>query len=92
MKKSKKKMLLSHSVIESWGDDVDSIELVKHTQLKTGFSMYSFDLNGEPVITCDSFVFLRELMDRCDFHLILELLSYILVLRDYTYLNNESEE
>lgn len=92
MKKSKKKMLLSHSVIESWGDDVDSIELVKHTQLKTGFSMYSFDLNGEPVITCDSFVFLRELMNLCDFSFILDILSYILVLRDRNFLNFESEE
>lgn len=90
----KRKLLVKSTELSSWcpGDCADIVSLTKHTQMKTGISMYSLDLNGEPVITCDSFVFLCELMNCCDFYLLLDILSYILVLRDRNLSNSESEE
>lgn len=90
----KRKLLVKSSELSSWCPDgcVDIVSLMKHTQLKTGISMYSLDVNGVPVITCNSFVFLRELMNCCDFYVLLHILCYILSLRELNLANLESEE
>lgn len=89
----KRKLLVKSTELSTWySDDFgNSVSLMKHTQMKTGISMYSLDLDGEPVITCDSFVFLCELMDR-DFDLVLGILKVVLDLRIFTYSYSESEE
>ena len=89
----KRKFLVKSTELLTWYSDEmgDSVSLVKHTQLKTGISMYSLHLNGEPVITCDSFVFLGDLMNR-DFDLVLDILKDVFDLRNYTLANFESEE
>ena len=89
----KRKLLVKSTELSTWYSDErgDSVSLMKHTQMKTGISMYSLHLNGEPVITCDSFVFLSELMNR-DFDLVLDILNVVLDLRNFTLANFESEE
>ena len=89
----KRKLLVKSLIISTWTSDdfANDITLVKHTQMKTGISMYSLDLNGEPVITCDSFFFLNELVNR-DFDQLLDILEIVLDLRKCTLSNFESEE
>lgn len=89
----KRKLLVKSTELSTWysNNGVDIVSLMKHTQMKTGISMYSLDLNGEPVISCDSFVFLRELMYR-DLELVIYILKDVLDLRNCTLSNFESEE
>lgn len=89
----KRKQLISSVVLKTClSDDFRyKIQVVKHTQMKTGISMYSLNLNDLPVVTCDSFVFLCELLDT-DFDVVFSVLKIILDLNGFTLSDSESEE
>lgn len=94
----KRKLLVSSTILDSWvsPDYLESpfsfkITLVKHTQCKTGISMFSLNLDGEPVITCDSFDFLKMLVVK-DFELVHSILCDVLAFRKGYISSFESEE
>lgn len=91
--KKKRKSLISSWVLKTClsSDSRFKVQVTKHTQCKTGISMYSLDLNGLPVVTCDSFIFLCELLDT-DFALVLSVLKKTCELRNLTLSTFESEE
>lgn len=65
----KRKVLINHEEIARWnfGDDdvnvVCSVILNKHTDMRSGYSMFSLNLNDVPVVTCDCCDFLEQVMD-----------------------------
>lgn len=94
----KRKPILSHVILDTWcaPDYLEApfsfkVSLVKHTQCRTGISMYSLNIDGEPVITCDSPDFLRMLLDR-DFELVHSVLCDTLAYRKGYISSFESEE
>lgn len=89
----KRKLLVKSTELSSWCPDgcVDTVSLMKHTQCKTGISMFSLNLDGEPVVTCDSPDFLKMLVDR-DFELVHSILCDILAFRKGYISSFESEE
>lgn len=89
----KRKQLISSEVLKvcDSSDSLFSIQVTKHTQTKTGLSMFSLDLNNVPVVTCDSYIFLCELLDS-DFDVVLSVLKIVCGLRCLTKSSFESEE
>lgn len=89
----KRKHLFSSEVLKvcDSSDLLFSIQLTKHTQLKTGISMFSLDLNNVPVVTCDSYFFLCELLDS-DFDVVLSALKIVSGISCLTNSSFESEE
>lgn len=89
----KRNPLISHEVLRvcDSSDSLFSIQVTKHTQTKTGISLFSLDLNNVPVVTCDSYIFLCELLDS-DFDVVLSVLKIVCGLRCLTNSPFESEE
>lgn len=89
----KRKLLISSSVLKACdsSDSIFRIEVTKHTQCKTGISLYSLDLNGVPVVTCDSYNFLAELLDT-DFDFVLQVLKNVYNVRCFISSYSESED
>ena len=92
----KRKQLISSERLKTWYSPdyapyMYTITLTKHTQCRTGISMYTLDLDGEPVVSCDSFDFLCSLVDK-DFHFMTAVLSEILMFRKGYISSLESEE
>lgn len=89
----KRKQLISSEVLKvcDSSDSLFSIQVTKHTQTKIGISMFSLDLNNVPVVTCDSYIFLCELLDS-DFDVVLSVLKIVCGLRCLTKSSFESEE
>lgn len=61
----KKNMQLIHESVYSLDVNDSVIEIVRHTHFKSGVAMYSLDLNGVPLVTCDNYIFLKEVVDFC---------------------------
>ena len=65
----KRKFILKHEVIETWGifdDDIGvdcDVNLVEHTDCRTGVKMYSLDIGSYPIVTSDSKDFLKKVFD-----------------------------
>ena len=92
----KRKQLISSEILYTWSFPdfypvAFPITLVKHTQCKTGISMFSLNLDGEPVVTCDSSDFFKMLVDK-DFDLVHSILCDILAFRKGYISSFESEE
>ena len=89
----KRNPLISHDVLKvcDSSDSLFSIQVTKHTQTKTGISLFSLDLNNVPVVTCDSYIFLCELLD-FDFDVVLSVLKIVCGIRFLTNSSFESEE
>lgn len=89
----KRNPLISHEVLKvcDSSDSLFSIQVTKHTQTKTGISLFSLDLNNVPVVTCDSYIFLCELLDS-DFDVVLSVLKIVCGIRCLTNSSFESEE
>lgn len=89
------KPILKHDVIKTWGIfesylHVDCVvNLVEHTDCRTGVKMYSLDIDDYPVVTSDSKVFLEKVVD-FDPNGIFDILFYVRCRRGY--LKIESEE
>lgn len=90
MKKKKKKLLLKHEVIFWSPSNFGEITITKHSDLKTGVTMYTLDLDDVPCITCDNLFFLTDVVI-FDSEFIGERLSIILDSRS-TMSFSESEE
>lgn len=91
----KKKFIIKHEVINTWGI-IDSelhvdcdVNLVEHTDCRTGVKMYSLDIDDCPVVTSDSKDFLEKVFD-FDPNGIFDILFYVRYRRGY--LKIESEE
>lgn len=89
----KRKPLISHEVLDvcDSSDSLFSIQITKHTQIKTGISLFSLDLNNVPVVTCDSYIFLCELLDS-DFDIVLSVLKIVCGISCLTNSSFESED
>lgn len=89
----KRKLLISHDVLKVFdsSDSLFSVQLTRHTQTKTGMTLYSLDLNNVPVVTCDSYIFLCELLDS-DFDVVLSVLKIVCGISCLSNLSFESEE
>lgn len=89
----KRNLLISHEVLKvcDSSDSLFSIQVTKHTQTKTGISLFSLDLNNVPVVSCDSYIFLCELLDS-DFDVVLSVLKIVCGIRCLTNSSFESEE
>lgn len=89
----KRKHFITSTVLDTWvsPDSFLTVTLTKHTQIKSGISMFSLDLNGEPVVTCDSPIFLKNLVDE-DFELASSVLLDVFEFRNGTLSFSESEE
>ena len=89
----KRKHLITSTVLDTWfsPDLSHRITLTKHTQIKSGISMFSLDLNGLPVVTFDHPIFLKNLVDE-DFDLVYSVLLDVCELRNGTLSFSESEE
>lgn len=93
-----RKMLVSSTILDTWVPSDFSeepfcfkITLVKHTQVKTGISMFSLNLDDEPVITCDSSIFLKKLVTM-EFETVYDILCDVLAYRKGYLSSFESEE
>ena len=93
MKKRKRKLLLTHSQVEKFITSDGILTVTAHRDCRTGLSLYSVDLDGVPVITCDNKYLLCVL---CQDHgeWLVEELADILMYRDIeqTFSHSESEE
>lgn len=89
----KRNPLITHEVLKvcDSSDSLFSIQVTKHTQTKTGISLFSLDLDNVPVVTCDSYIFLCELLDS-DFDVVLSVLKIVCGIRCLTNSSFESEE
>lgn len=88
----KRNPLVLHDVLKVYdsSDSLFSIQLTRHTMSKTGRTMYSLDLNNFPVVTCDSYIFLCELLDS-DFDVVLSVLKIVCGISSLTNSSFESE-
>lgn len=89
----KRNPFISHDVLKvcDSSDSLFSIQLTRHTVAKTGMTLYSLDLNNVPVVTCDSYIFLCELLDS-DFDVVLSVLKIVSGISCLTNSSFESEE
>ena len=63
MKKRKPKLLLSHDEIVTYVTNLGNLSIIKHTQCKTGISLYSLNFNGTPLVTFDNLIFMQCLCE-----------------------------
>lgn len=64
MKKRNKKLMFRHEIVFRCDSaDVGEIRITKHSDCKTGVTMYSIDLNGEFCVFCDNFIFLVRVIE-----------------------------
>ena len=82
--------LLSHVILDTYVSSFSVIDIEKHTDVRTGFSMYSLNSDKVPVITCDDYIFLHELLDTFDTDKIGFILDKVCIYRNLTH--SESEE
>lgn len=59
----KKKLLLSHETLYIDDNGLSTVSISRHRHVKTGVSMFSLDLDNVPVVTCDNYFFLREILN-----------------------------
>lgn len=86
----KRKPILSHVILDTYVSCDSVIDIEKHTDLKSGISMYSINLDKIPVVTCDNYIFLHDLLDRVDTDEIGLILEKVCICRMLTH--SESEE
>lgn len=90
----KQKFILKHEVIKTWGivdHDIHvdcNVNLVEHTDCRTGVKMYSLDIYDCPVVTSDSKDFLEKVVD-FDPNGIFDILFYVRYRRGYFKIESE---
>ena len=86
----KRKSILSHVILDTYVSSFSVIDIEKHTDVRTGISMYSLNSDKVPVITCDNYMFLHYLLDKFDTDEIGFILDNVCIYRTLT--RSESEE
>lgn len=86
----KRKPILSHVILDTYVSSFSVIDIEKHTDVRTGLSMYSLNSDKVPVITCDNYLFLHELFDTFDIDELAFILDKVCIYRTLT--RSESEE
>ena len=78
----KRKPILSHVIIDTYVTSTSVIDIEKHTDIKTGISMFSINIDKVPVVTCDNYLFLCDLFDTFDIDEIGLILDKICIFRN----------
>lgn len=86
----KRKPILSHVILDTYVSSFSVIDIEKHTDVRTGISMFSLNSDNVPVITCDNYMFLHDLLDTFDTDEIGFILDKVCIYRTLTH--SESEE
>lgn len=86
----KRKPILSHVILDTYVTSTSVIDIEKHTDIKSGLSMFSINNDKVPVVTCDNYLFLHDLLDTFDIDEIGLILDKICIYRTLTH--SESEE
>ena len=83
----KLKRIIKNDLLHRFLAEEFAIDIVKHVDVKSGISMYSLNLDGTPVVTCDNYRFLVRICEYCDLSVIEDILSDIII--DYTLSKSE---
>ena len=86
----KPKLILSHTILDTFVSSSSLIEIERHKDVKTGITMFSFNIDKKPVVTCDNYLFLRSLFDVIDIEDMSDLLDTISIYQCLT--KSESED
>lgn len=86
----KPKLILSHTILDTFVSSSSLIEIERHRDVKTGITMFSLNIDNKPVVTCDNYLFLRSLFDVIDIEDMSVLLDTISIYQCLT--KSESEE
>lgn len=86
----KRKPILSHDILDTYVSSSFVIDIEKHTDIKTGISLFSLNFNAVPVISCDNYLFLHELFYTFDIDDLALILDKVCNYRTFT--RSESEE
>lgn len=86
----KPKLILSHTILDTFVSSSSLIEIERHRDVKTGITMFSLNIDKKPVVTCDNYLFLRSLFDVIDIQDMSDLLDTISIYQCLT--KSESEE
>lgn len=86
----KRKPIISHVILDTYFSSCSVIDIEKHTDVRTGISMFTVNSDKVPVITCDNFLFLQELFVTFDIDELASILDKVCIFRTLT--RSESEE
>lgn len=86
----KPKLILSHTILDTFVSSSSLIEIERHRDVKTGITMFSLNIDKKPVVTCDNYLFLRSLFDVIDIEDMCDLLDTISIYQCLT--KSESED
>lgn len=84
-----RKPILLHEILDTYVSSSSVIDIEKHTDVRTGISMFTLNFDKVPVVTLDNYVFLLELFGRFDIDEISATLENSYYYRTLTHFESE---